>query len=316
MLPWPLSALKVSKPVQVAGFGAIAIDELIYVDRPLHAQKGRVTSCITAHGGNVATALVAVTTLGARASFIGWVSQEQAFEASLNDLSTHGVETAYAPRIPQAAPIKSIITVGIDGERFIAFDDNVPIGTATDLTIKRLAGASVLLLDSYATRALPAVRAVKAMGLPIVADIEWSVGVETDELLALCNHLVLPWQAAEALTGKAEAGEIIASLWSEDRAAVVLTKGGEGAFVRQAGDDCIGHQLAHDVEVVDTTGAGDCFHGAYCFGLVTGMTPKESVRFANAAAALSITRQGGREGLPKESSVLALLESAPEFTPL
>lgn len=137
-----------SKPVQVAGFGAIAIDELIYVDRPLHAQKGRVTSCITAHGGNVATALVAVTTLGARASFIGWVSQEQAFEASLNDLSTHGVETAYAPRIPEAAPIKSIITVGIDGERFIAFDDNVPIGTAPDLTIKRLAGASVLLLDS------------------------------------------------------------------------------------------------------------------------------------------------------------------------
>lgn len=305
-------------PVQVAGFGAIALDELIYVDRPLHAEKGRVTSRARAHGGNIATALAAVSALDGKASFIGWVNDGPAFEESLKDLHAHGVETAYAPHTPEAAPIRSVITVGSDAERFIAFDDAVPIGTDPELDIDQFGGASVLLVDSYATRFLGAVRTAKAAGLSIVADIEWSIGEETQELLTLCTHLVLPWQCGARLSGYTEISDIMAALWSDDRDAVVLTKGGEGVFVRQKGDGTIWHQPAHRLDVVDTTGAGDCFHGAYCFGLATGKTPKEGVRFANAAAALSTTRQGGRGLLPNEAQVLSLLaaEDAPPLRAL
>ena len=59
--------------LQVLGFGSISVDDIIYVDQPLKRGKGRVTNRITEHGGNVATALVAVARLGGRAGFIGWL---------------------------------------------------------------------------------------------------------------------------------------------------------------------------------------------------------------------------------------------------
>ena len=62
----------------VLGFGAVTVDDIIYVDRPLSAGKGKVTRRVTDHGGNVATALVAVARLGGRAGFIGWLERRNA----------------------------------------------------------------------------------------------------------------------------------------------------------------------------------------------------------------------------------------------
>lgn len=316
--PWRPLRPEMSAPVQVAGFGAIALDDLIYVDGPLSAEKGRVKSRISAHGGNVATALVTVSALGGKASFIGWISDRPAFRASLDDLRQNGVETAHAPLHTEAAPVKSVITVGSGGERFIAFDDQVPIGTAPDLSLMRLAGATILLVDSYAVQSLAAVERARDAGLAIVADIEWAAGAATDRLIGLCDHLVLPWAFAEAATGKSDPQAMVEWLWSKDRSSVVLTRGGDGVVFRQRGDETLWHLPAHVVDVIDTTGAGDCFHGAYAQALATGATLKECVSFGNAAAALSTTAAGARGFLPGEKDVFALLasEGAPKATPL
>lgn len=307
-----------TRTLQVLGFGALAVDDILYVDRPLSAGKGKVTSRTQDHGGNVATALVAVARLGGRAGFIGWLSDQPLADIGGRELERHGVDISFAPRRSDARPIRSVITVGPDGDRFIAYDDDVPHGTSDALTDATLAQAQVLLIDGYATHAETIVARARRLGLVVVADIEWTIGPETERLMDLSDHLVLPLAFAQACTGESDAPAILHSLWRDDRSAVVLTDGDRGAYVRQKDDDVFWHVPAYKVTAVDTTGAGDCFHGAYAFALTQGKSPVECATYATAAAAISVTGRGGRMALPVHETCLEWMagEKAPAPAPI
>ena len=88
--------------------------------------------------------------------------------------------------------------------------------------------------------------------------------------------------------------------------AVVVTLGGEGCVF--ADEHGTGRLEAFEVEVVDTTGAGDCFHGAFCAGLVQGRPFERNVEFAAAAAAINCRSLGGRAGLPGRETVEGFLK--------
>lgn len=304
--------------LDVLGFGAIAIDDILYVDRPLNEGKGKVVDRIVAHGGNVATALVAVARLGGRAGFIGWLNDRSAPDPSARELESHGVDTRFAPRRADARPIRSVITVGPDGDRFIAYDDDVPHGTSDAVVDDTLSQAKVLLVDGYAINSLDVVARARALGLEIVADVEWTAGAATDRLISLADHLVLPCGFARTYTRESDPAAVLDQLWSEDRVAVVLTDGHRGAYVRQAGDARPWHIPAPKVTAVDTTGAGDCFHGAYAFALTEGESPVSCAVYATAAAAISVTGRGGRMALPDRAACIARLAGpdAPEATPI
>jgi sugar/nucleoside kinase (ribokinase family) len=297
----------VTGDLQVLGFGAMSVDDIIYVDRPLSAGKGRVIDRIADHGGNVATALVAVAKLGGRAGFIGWLSDQPLDDPSARELERHGVDISFAPRRPDARPIRSVITVGSDGERFIAYDDGAPHGTSESLADKILAQAQVLVIDGYATPAHSIVARARKLGLAVVADIEWTIGLPTDKLISLSDHLVLPLAFGQSYTGEDSAAAILRKLWSDDRSAVVLTRGDQGAYIRQKRDAVLWHVPAYKVRAVDTTGAGDCFHGAYAFALTEGKPPLACALYATAAAAISVTGQGGRKALPDHSACLSIM---------
>ncbi|MBZ9848146.1 PfkB family carbohydrate kinase [Mesorhizobium sp. CA14] len=292
----------------ILGFGAFAIDDIVYVDQPLSAGKGKVLQSTRAFGGNVATALAAVARLGGSAGFIGWLSSADD-DAMLCDLVACGVETAFAPRHSDARPVRSRITVGSDGDRFIAYDDDAMLGTAPDFPDEILSRATVLIVDSYATRSLDVVARARELGLAIVGDIEWSAGPATDRLMALCDHLILPLGFARIATGGRAPAEMLDALWSPSRSAVVLTDGGQGAYYRGREETALRHLAPHRVAIVDSTGAGDCFHGAYAQALTRGADTAGRVAFAAAAAALSVTGRGGREALPTDDQVTELLAS-------
>ena len=296
----------------------MSVDDIIYVDRPLSAGKGKIINRASDHGGNVATALVAIAKLGARAGFIGWLSDQPLDEPSLRELERNGVDISFAPRRADARPIKSVITVGSDGERFIAYDDEVPHGTSGALSDDTLAQAKVLLVDAYAIHAEKIVARARKLGLAVLADIEWSIGAATERLIEQSDHLVLPLAFAQSFTGENAAATILERLWSPDRSAVVLTDGDQGAYLRQRDDAVLWHIAAHKVRAVDTTGAGDCFHGAYAFALTQGKSPVDCAVFANAAAAISVTGRGGRSALPDHDACLSWLarEDAPAPVPL
>lgn len=226
------------------------------------------------------------------------------------ELEREGVSTAFAPRHADASPIRSVITVGPDGDRFIAYDDDVLHGTSADLPDAVLAQAPVLLIDGYATHSQATVVRARDLGLSVVADIEWSIGAASDRIMALANHLVLPMAFASAYAKSDDPQAILDALWSPDRTAVVLTDGDRGCHVRQSGDPVSWRLPAHTVRAVDTTGAGDCFHGAYALALAGGGSPLDCVIFAATAAAISVTAHGGRKGLPGKAACLAWMTGA------
>jgi sugar/nucleoside kinase (ribokinase family) len=290
----------------VIGFGALAIDDIVYVDRPLCAGKGKVTRREADHGGNVATALVAASRLGGNAAFIGWLP-DPAKDAGGRELEREGVDISFAPRRPDASPIRSLITVGPDGDRFIAYDDDIPHGTSEALADDILASAPVLLIDGYSIHSEQVVKKAKVLGLSIVADIEWAMGAATDRVMGYADHLVLPLAFGRIATGKAAPEAVIAGLWRDDRAAVVLTDGHNGSYIRQRSDAGVWHVPTYRVAAVDTTGAGDCFHGAYALALARGEAPLECIIYATAAAAISIMSRGGRRGLPNDPACRAIM---------
>lgn len=295
-------------PLQILGFGAIAVDDIVYADQPLQSGKGRVTRRVTAHGGNVATALAAAAKLGARAGYLGWLSGPADRDPSAGDLVASGVDIDCAPRHPDAQPVRSTIIVGPDGGRYIAYDDAGMFRASPDFPEPVLRDARVLVVDGYAIAALPQVRRAHALGLSIVGDFEWTAGDETDRLVALCDHLVLPMGHAATMAGTHVPEDILQALWSETRVAVVLTDGEAGVYFRHRDDPNLWHLPAFEVTVLDTTGAGDCFHGAYAFALAQGQQTGDCVRFAAAAAALSVAGRGGRAALPDLHAVRALLD--------
>ena len=299
-----------SDDVHILGFGASAIDDFVYVDCVLSAGKGRVLRRERGYGGNVATALVAAARLGGRTGFIGWLGDQPASLASAAELERHGVDTKAAPRRSDALPIRSTIVVGPDGDRFIAYDDDVPHGTSNTLADAILAQARVLLIDGYAVHSVAVVARARALGLAIVADIEWSRGEATIRVMDLADHLVIPIGFARSTTGRSGAAAMLSALWSEHRAAVVLTDGDRGAYLRQRGDAVLWYLPAHRVTSVDTTGAGDVFHGAYAATLAEGQTPFDCMILATAAAALSTTGHGGRGALPDRDQCQRLMDGA------
>jgi ribokinase len=87
---------------------------------------------------------------------------------------------------------------------------------------------------------------------------------------------------------------------------VVETRGPEGVLIHQDGEE--ERVAAHPVQVVDTTGAGDCFNGVFAAGLSEGLEVSAAVQRATAAAALSVTKVGAREGMPTRQELDAFLQ--------
>ena len=114
-----------------------------------------MTGRITDHGGNVATALVAVARLGGRAGFIGWLNDQPLDDRQRpRARAARGRHVASRRGAPTPGPSARSSRSAPDGERFIAYDDDVPHGTSETLADDTLAQRQVLLIDGYATRSL------------------------------------------------------------------------------------------------------------------------------------------------------------------
>lgn len=289
----------------IAGSGAIAIDQLLFLDSAFGAEKARVLRRELAHGGNIATALAAVGVLGGRPRWLGYLPSGHEFRAVREDLLTYGVDLDGA--VPtQAAPIQSTILIDPAGERFIAFDDETELGLPAGISPDVLTDVDVLLLDVYsAANGIPLAEHAVAHGIPVVADLERVDSDAGHELAHVASHLVIPLTLGNEITGETEPDAVLDSLWNTTRQAVVLTDGSRGAWYR-AGDESA-RVPAFTVDVVDTSGCGDVFHGVYALRIGQKRPVGEAVRHAAAAAAIAATSPGGRGHLPTEDDLATLL---------
>ncbi len=299
--------------IDVLGLGCSAVDDLIYLPAfPAPETKVRVRRRERQCGGLTATGLVAAARLGVRAAYAGVLGDDADSRFVLESLERENVDTQHVRRRPDARPIHSTILVDeANLTRTILFD--LAGSTGADPTWppeEVIRAAKVLYVDHYGIEGMTrAARIARAAGIAVVADLEHNEWPGFDDLLALVDHLIVSQAFAEKLTGLADAAAAVAALWREDRQAVVVTCGGDGCWYRGTGDSAVRHQPAFRVAVVDSTGCGDVFHGAYAAGLTRGMPLVDRIRFASAAAALKATQCGGQAGIPTRVAVEEWLQS-------
>jgi sugar/nucleoside kinase (ribokinase family) len=292
----------------VAGVGCVSIDDFLFVDAVQTDDKGRIQARERQPGGNIGTALVAAAVLGAKVAFVGRLSDQEDGALVRADLAAYGVDLQFALPDLEARPIRATIVVFQQGDRFIAYDDATRIGLLPGDDVTPLLQSRTVLLDTYALAPTIAALGVDTSGVPIVADVEGEV--ESNSLDQV-QHLVLPMPFARRLTAQSKPAAIVDALWNDQRSTVVITDGADGVWFRDAGTANCRHQPSFDVPVVDTTGCGDVFHGAYAVALARGWDALERVRFAAAAGAICATGRGGRGHLPTQDEIVRLLAKRP-----
>lgn len=295
----------------LVAIGALAVDDLLYVaEFPKPDAKVRLLRRRRQAGGLAGNALIAAARLGAAVAYAGTLGDDELSRMAAEKLRCEGVELAFAERDAAARPAHSTIIVDVQNRtRTVLSSSTGLLGPGDNRNWNDLLSAArVLLIDHHnPAGTLRAVRAAKSAGVAVVADVERRADGPFDALLDEIEHLVISVRFARQLCGCNDPVEACRSLFSAARRAVVVTCGAEGCWWwdgRTAGPS---HQPAYEVTVVDTTGCGDVFHGAYCTGLARGRPLADCVRLATAAAALKATREGGG-GSPTSAEIDAFLQ--------
>jgi sugar/nucleoside kinase (ribokinase family) len=181
---------------------------------------------------------------------------------------------------------------------------------AADITPEVIGACRVLLVDdTVAIAALRAVDLAHRAGVPVVADLEDPDSVGVPELVREVDHLIVGLDFARGLTAARRPEEMLRALWLPSQTACIVTAGDRGCWylARETGDE-VQHRPACRVQVVDTNGCGDVFHGAYAARIARGDSVASAIAVATVAAAQKATQPGGRRGIPDWPTVRRLLE--------
>jgi sugar/nucleoside kinase (ribokinase family) len=304
---------ELDRAIDVLGLGVAAVDDLLYVDvYPTADEKAPVRRRARQCGGLTATALVAAARLGSLCMYAGVLGDDDLSSFVITRLAAEGIDLSHLVRQAGARPIHSTVIVEIGrATRTLFFDTDGVAGAPDAAFVDEVVRASrVLFVDPFGLPGMVrAATTAREAGIPVVADFEGDVvppGLPA--LQALVNHLILSRDFAELLTGEDGPARAAEALWSDGCEVAIVTCGAGGCwYVTRPSQRHAAHVPAYRVDVVDTTGCGDVFHGAYASALARGMGVDERIRFAAAAAALKAMRPGGQAGIPGRADVEAFL---------
>jgi len=252
-------------------------------------------------GGPAANAAVTVARLGYKAGFAGYLGNDVYGDSHCRELREEGVALDWLARGASPTPLSTIL-VKPDGKRALI---NYK-GDTQALPAERIdfAGvqASVVLCDGHEPHlALAAIQMLS--NVPTVLDAG-SLHDGTRVLMDKVEYLLASEKFALQLAGAYDAALAQMAALAP---AVVITLGERGLLWRRGAQT--GRLSAPPVNVLDSTGAGDAFHGAFAAGLAAGMAWEDLLRLASAAGAYCCTRMGARPGIPNAAQVAALMQS-------
>jgi len=304
-----------SLQVEVVGLGQACMDYLGRIPfYPDPDRKVELLDLTYQGGGPASTALVTLSRLGVATAFIGSLSDDRIGTDILNNLKTEGIHIDCVKIMPGYSSQFAFIAISADhGQRNIFWHrGSVPALKKTDVDLSLFGGAGFLHLDGLMIEAsIEAALQAKKMGLTVVMDAG-TMREGSQDLLSLIDVLIASERFYEPVLGQdplpGEALKFIKELCPGD---VVITRGPKGSIGLYEGE--IVFQNAYSVDTVDTTGAGDVYHGAYIFGLLNEYNLKERMRFASAAAAIKCARAGSRIGIPTLNQLVTFLKKGTNF---
>ncbi|HXZ44463.1 MAG TPA: PfkB family carbohydrate kinase [archaeon] len=299
------------KPFDVVGVGINVIDYLFRVPRfPEPNTKMDATAVTREGGGLTATAMVACARLGLHTRYIGKFGGDEIGRMAREGLAAEGLDLKCSVHAPDAPNRLCFVLVeeGTGHRTIIRHMDSRVWLRPEDLFREAVCSGRVLHLDGYeGDAAIQAARWAREDGIPVSLDAE-RFTQRRDELFRLTDILIVAERFGREVTGKEDVAEILEELTRLGPSCVGITSGERGSALRYRGE--IIHVPAFPVGVVDTTGAGDVFHGAFLYGVLQGWEARHILLFANAVSALKCTRLGGRTGIPCVQEVIELLRAS------
>lgn len=286
--------------IDVLCVGMACYDLVFSVDHhPGPDEKATASSVTACGGGPAANAAVAASRLGVTTAFAGYLGSDIYGQAHQAEFDAEGVQTEWVVKGADPTPISAIL-VKPDGLRTVVnYSEETPGLDPGHVDLSH-PQPRVLLLDGHQPAASVALaQKARALGIPIVLDAG-SVHPGTLGLLGRIDALVASRRFAQDLTGTTEENKL-ADCLGDHAPIVVVTLGPRGLVWKR--EETGGRLGAYPVQPVDSTGAGDAFHGAFAAGWAKGMAWPDLLHFASAAGAICCTITGARPGMPTRASV-------------
>ncbi len=290
--------------------GHAALDRIYHIAAfPPVPQKLRAHGVEEVGGGMAANAAVAAARLGARVAFCGRVGEDLAGQAIRAGLVAEGIDTAGLRGFAGGQSSTSAVIVDAQGERLLVNHRGAGLAEGADwLDLAPVATARAVLADvRWPAGALALFRAARAAGVATVLDGDIGAGAALPGLLALADYAVFstPGLAEFAPGDPAAALDRVRALGP---AHAGVTMGAQGYLWRDAAG--LHHGPACAITPVDTSGAGDAFHGGFVWALAAGRPVAECVALAQAVAAIKCLSPGNRAGLPDQAGLAAFIAAA------
>jgi len=283
----------------VVGVGLNATDTMIVVPHfPAYGGKAPFTREFLSVGGQVASAMVTCARLGLRAKYIGTVGDDERGRVQLESLRDSGVNIDHVQqRVDCPNQSAYIIIDQATGERTVFWSrpDCLRISPAqiedTQITCARL-----LHIDGHDTPAVEyAAHIARTHGIPVTVDVD-TIYSGFDRVLPLVDYLIASSEFPARWTGIEDPLDALATIQEKFGMRVAaMTLGAQGSLA--LADGVFHYSPAFVVNCVDTTGAGDVFHGAFCYSVLQKMPLAEALEFSNAMAALNCMALGARGGI-------------------
>lgn len=296
--------------------GSINADHIISV--PYFAKPGETLTgshYSVAYGGKGANQAVAAARAGGEVSFIGCIGEDDIGQAMKQHFCQEGINTQGVEIIPEQMTGVAMIQVNSQGENSIV----IASGANAELTAEKVSqyeqiicqGDYLLMqLETPLSAIIQAAKYAKAAKTKVVLNPAPAIALPT-ELLGLVDMITPNETETALLTGikvedQASANKAAAVFHQWGIEDVIITLGAKGIYVSQAGQ---GQFIrGFQVQAQDTTAAGDTFNGALMVALCEQQPLLSALRFAQAAAAISVTRAGAQPSIPQRAEILAFLQ--------
>ena len=295
--------------------GSFNTDLVSYVQRmPRPGETVHGDTFMTGAGGKGSNQAVAAARLGAEVTFIGRLGKDVFANLAYEIWDAEGINSDYVVQDEETATGVAPIFVDSAGENMIVvvLGANSRIQSSDiDAARERIAAADVLVaqLEINTDMVTYALQVAKEVGITTILNPAPAAPIAR-ETIQLADFLTPNETELESLSGGpvSDVEAAARALMTRDDQTVVVTMGAQGAQI--VSRDQSGLQPTFNVDVLDTTGAGDAFNGALAVGLAEGKTLNDAVRFANATAALCVTKAGAAGSAPYRADVDAMLAAS------
>jgi sulfofructose kinase len=296
----------------VVGIGLNATDTLILLSKfPAYAGKVAFDKEILSPGGQVASAMVTCARLGLRVKYIGTVGDDERGRVQMESLRQTGInldDVQVRPNCPNQTAY--ILIDQTTGERTVLWrrEDCLRLDPAS-ITEEQITCARLLHIDGHDTPAVARAAAIaRRHAIPVTLDVD-TITHGFDTVLQHVDYLVASSEFPVQWTSEPDPFKALETIQDEFHIPVAaMTLGAHGALARKDGEFI--YSPAFVVNCVDTTGAGDVFHGAFCYAVLQNMSMRDALEFSNAMAALNCTALGARGGIATVQEAKALVQRA------